>query len=529
MRPFIRRWYRAGLIGGAALALSLVPINARGQQGPAQTAPPTGATATGQQNTNPDFDRMDQFLNDHKDIDKDLRANPSRITDQKYLDHHKDLRTFLNEHPEMQRAFSQNPAYFTHREDRFNARDARTTQNQDQNRNQNAGATNSQNRYAANSNPDRDRDARVDNSQNGNAANNNPNRDQDRDQNYTDQDRDRNGNGQNPGLRTGEARQLDGFLDDHQQIDKDLRANPSLANNNTYLDQHQDLRTFLNDHPDVRQQFARNPSFFMQRENQFDAREARTTQNQDQDRDQGTRVANSQNGNAANNNPDRDRDQDARVANSQNGYAANNNPDRDQDRDRNVTDRDQYRDRDQMDQFLGDHKDIDKDLRKNPSLANDQKYLGHHKDLETFFSEHPQARQEFAQNPSYFMNRDNRFDAREDAGRVDTNRRASNAAPTLTDKQSAELDRFLDKHKDVDRDLSANPSLGNDQKYLHNHKDLRVFLNKNPEFRTQLASNSSYFSQRHERMGQHHPVNGTKKPPAKTPVEQHETTTPASH
>ena len=32
MRPFIRSLYRAGLIGGTALALSLVPTNARGQQ-----------------------------------------------------------------------------------------------------------------------------------------------------------------------------------------------------------------------------------------------------------------------------------------------------------------------------------------------------------------------------------------------------------------------------------------------------------------------------------------------------------------
>ncbi|HEY6441726.1 MAG TPA: hypothetical protein VIY66_00145 [Candidatus Acidoferrales bacterium] len=496
MRPFIRSWYRAGLIGGAALALSLVPANARGQQGPDRSAPATETAPPGQQNTNPDFDRMDQFLNDHKDIDKDLRSKPSLITDQKYLDHHKDLRSFLNDHPEMQRAFSQNPAYFTHREDRFNARDARTNQ-------------------------DRDRDAGAANSQNGNAANNNPNRDQDRDQNYTDRDRDRDANGQNPGLRNGEAAQLDRFLDDHQQIDKDLRANPSLADNKTYLDQHQDLRTFLNDHPDVRDQFAKNPSLFMQRENRFDAREAQPTRNQDQDRDRDARAANSQNGYAANSNPDRDQDRDR--------YADAQNPTPDQDRDRNFADRDQYRDRDQMDQFLDDHKDIDKDLRKNPSLVNDQKYLDHHRDLRYFCDEHPQVRREFAENPSFFMNRDNRFESREVADRIDANRRASNAAPNLTDKQSAELDRFLDKHKDVDRDLSANPSLCNDQKYLHNHKDLRVFLDKNPEVRTELANNSSYFAQRHERMEQHHlPANATKPAPAKPPIEQHEATTPAT-
>ena len=56
---------------------------------------------------------------------------------------------------------------------------------------------------------------------------------------------------------------MDQFLDGHQQIDKDLTANPSLATNNTYLDQHQDLRTFLNDHPDLREQFAENPTNLM--------------------------------------------------------------------------------------------------------------------------------------------------------------------------------------------------------------------------------------------------------------------------
>ncbi|MGH9493762.1 MAG: hypothetical protein ACRD3B_02090, partial [Candidatus Sulfotelmatobacter sp.] len=101
------------------------------------------------------------------------------------------------------------------------------------------------------------------------------------------------------------------------------------------------------------------------------------------------------------------------------------------------------------------------------------------------------------------------------------------------DKQAAQMDRFLDKHKDVDKDLSANPSLCKNDNYLRHHKDLRGFLNKNPEVRTQLAGNSSYFAQRHERMEGHSaPVDRAKKPvkpaPAKTPIEQHETTTPAT-
>ncbi|HEY6905661.1 MAG TPA: hypothetical protein VI216_15250 [Candidatus Acidoferrales bacterium] len=565
MPLFTRSLHRAGLIGGAALALSLVPLNARGQEAAAQSE----TTAVGQQNSNAnlngdDAGRMDQFLDDHKDIDKDLKKDPSLVTNKKYLDHHKELRSFLQENPRTQGEFARNPDYFTRRQDRVGE----------------------------------------------SVSSNNP---QD-----VDRDRDRYGNGQNPGQRTGEVAKLDQFLDSHQQIDRDLTANPSLANNNAYLDQHQDLRTFLNDHPDLREQFAKNPTFFMQRQNQFDAREA--AQNQDQDRDRnftdrdraGDRDANRQDPNPdlrnwevarmdqflddhqpiekdlmANpslvndqrylashrdlqlflnahpqvreefaENPTYFMNQENRFEVRENTQSrtgqnvgqpnTNANPDRDrnfadrdQGRDQDFTDRARYpdQDRDQMDQFLGDHKDIDKDLRKNPSLVNDRKYLGHHKDLRSFFNEHPQARQEFAQNPSYFMGREERFEGRE---RVDANRSysrsSSNAAPNLTDKQAAQMDRFLDKHKDVDRDLSANPSLCKNEKYLNHHKELRAFLNKNPEVRTQLAGNSSYFAERHERMEEHHsPVdraktgNPAKKPArAKTPIEQHETTTPAT-
>src|SRR5690242_6471893 len=81
MRPFTRSLYRAGVIGGAALALSLSPMNARGQQVSTQTGASAQTTAMGQQNTNPDLRnwelaRMDQFLDDHQDINKDLTAKP---------------------------------------------------------------------------------------------------------------------------------------------------------------------------------------------------------------------------------------------------------------------------------------------------------------------------------------------------------------------------------------------------------------------------------------------------------------------
>ena len=395
MRPFIRSLYRAGLIGSTALALSLVPTNAGAQQTSAQGPPPSRVAVSGQQNdanlNTEDANRMDQFLDDHKDIDKDLQKNPSLLTNKKYLDHHKELRSFLQEHPNSQGEFARNPNYFTQRQDRLAGGRARVgenstsstqqavnSRNQDQDRDRDAGVANSQNGYPANNNPDRDQDrdryANGQNQQNGYAANNNPDRDQDRDRNFTDRDQDRaNGQNPNPDLRNWELARMDQFLDDHQAIDKELTANPSLINDQKYLAQHKDLQLFLSNHPQVREEFTENPSYFMHRENRFDAREDFRSRNNT------NTTQNAGNAGATNANSDRDR------------YAANNNPDRDEDRAR-------------MDQFLDDHNDVNKDLRAKPSLVNDQKYVSHHKDLQLFLNNHPQVREEFAQNPSYFMN-----------------------------------------------------------------------------------------------------------------------------
>jgi hypothetical protein len=54
--------------------------------------------------------------------------------------------------------------------------------------------------------------------------------------------------------------------------------------------------------------------------------------------------------------------------------------------------------------------------------VNDQKYLAQHQDLRLFLNEHPQVREEFAENPTYFMHREDRFDSREFTGRTDADR-----------------------------------------------------------------------------------------------------------
>jgi hypothetical protein len=53
------------------------------------------------------------------------------------------------------------------------------------------------------------------------------------------------------------------------------------------------------------------------------------------------------------------------------------------------------------DQFLNKHPEIDNDLKKNPSLVDDQSYLGKHLDLKTFLENHPAVRQQVKKNAAW--------------------------------------------------------------------------------------------------------------------------------
>jgi hypothetical protein len=87
--------------------------------------------------------------------------------------------------------------------------------------------------------------------------------------------------------------------------------------------------------------------------------------------------------------------------------------DRDRDRSRATADVDSdltKKELQEMDHFLDKHKSIEKDLQKHPTLANDPDYLKHHKSLENFLSKNPQVGTELRQNPSAFMQRQERLE-----------------------------------------------------------------------------------------------------------------------
>lgn len=141
-----------------------------------------------------------------------------------------------------------------------------------------------------------------------------------------------------------------------------------------------------------------------------------------------------------------------------------------------------------FDAYLDKHHDVRDDLNKNPNLINDSAYLGKHPHLREFLEQHPNLREELKENPRAFMQRENSFEKNEGApagGRSD-----------ITQSELHNWDEYLDKHKDVQADLSRNPNLVNDPAYLSKHPHLKEFLEHHPNTREELKENPRAFMNR---------------------------------
>jgi len=531
-------------------------------------------------NPNPDLSRrevgtMDQFLDKNPNIDRDLRANPSLVNDASYLRAHPQLQAFLDQHPNVKEEIVENPRYFMQRENRFDAQEpGRRAGNPNPDLNRQEVATMDQ---FLDKNPNIERDL----SKNPSLVNNaeyleahpqlqaflnqhpnvkdeiaeNPRYFMQRENRFEANERDRRAArpNPNPDLTRQEVAEMDQFLDSHPDIDKTLRANPWLVRNAVYLKEHPELQNFLNQHPGLREESSETPSYLMDREKRFEAhepsrsdrdRDARTDRDQDRDANgRDDRDANrDRDANARN---DRDRDRDATASNDRdrNGRDLDRDQNRDADRDRDAN---RTRDLDRrsnpnpdltsqevatMDSFLDRHEDIAKSLEKKPELINDRNYLKRHKDLSEFLSEHPAVREEVRENPSYFMRRENQLEARNmdrearDRDRVapSRDRDSRDLDGDLNKKELQDMDRFLDKHKKIEKDLQRNPSLVKDEDYLRHHKSLESFLSKNPRVGEEIRENPSAFMRQQQRLEEHnHRMSNQPAVKPKTKTEQKE-------
>ena len=520
MRTLAKYPCRAVLICGTALVVTGFTANLNAQQAGAQAQTQTEGRA--------DVASFDAFLDAHTDIDAQLRANPSLLNDSEYLRSHSQLRAFLDEHPQVREQARLNAESLVRRQNRFDTREQRESRG------------------------DRDFDA--------------------------ERNRDRRTNA-NPDLTQQEIASMDHFLDSHPDVARDLRRNPDLVNNNSYLRTQHDLDAYLDAHPAVKEELKETPTYFMHRENRFEG----SDRDRDLDRNRTGR---------RNPNPDLTQQEIASM-----DHFLDSHPDVERDLQRNpdlvndnsylrtqhdldayldahpavkeelketptyfirrenrfeASQRDREMDREQvnsrnsarvtnqetvtLDQFLDRHEDVAKSLEKKPELLNDRGYLKRHKDLDEFLQEHPAIREQARENPSLALRSENRLEAgnvdRDDMRERDRDRdlRGRDVDNTMDKKEVQELDHFLDKHKGIDKDLEKNPSLINDNDYVKHHKSLDSFLRKNPDVGVELKNNPSTLIHRQERLERNHRMNHQTAPKEKSKLEQKEQTrTPTPH
>jgi hypothetical protein len=61
------------------------------------------------------------------------------------------------------------------------------------------------------------------------------------------------------------------FFDAHPNLARRLAKDPTLIDNQQFVDSHPALRTYLHDHPNVRHEFKDHPYNFMHREDVYEA------------------------------------------------------------------------------------------------------------------------------------------------------------------------------------------------------------------------------------------------------------------
>ena len=225
-----------------------------------------------------------------------------------------------------------------------------------------------------------------------------------------------------------ELASFDQFLDSHPELAGQLRKDPSLVNNADFVKQHPSLQNYLQEHPQVREEIKENPNAFMRQEYRYDRRE--------------------------------------------------------DDRDRDINRQELAR----FDQFLDGHPELAGQLRKDPSLVNDDDFVKQHPSLQAYLHEHPAIRDQIRQDPNAFMRQESRYDRRDDDRGRDINR-----------QELARFDQFLDSHRETAEQLRKDPSLVDNEEFVRNHPALQAYLREHPELREQLKQDPNAFMQQEAR------------------------------
>src|SRR6516225_1965918 len=111
-----------------------------------------------------------------------------------------------------------------------------------------------------------------------------------------------------------------------------------------------------------------------------------------------------------------------------------------------------------LDQFLDSHPELSEQLRKNPSLVNNEEFVENHPALKQYLQNHPEVREELNQNPNAVMHQEQRFDQRED--------RQGDRDRDVTRGELASMNSFMDSHPEIAEQIRKDPSLLDNRKFV---------------------------------------------------------------
>lgn len=117
--------------------------------------------------------------------------------------------------------------------------------------------------------------------------------------------------------------------------------------------------------------------------------------------------------------------------------------------------------------FLDTHPAIEARLRENAELLSDPVFLKNHPQLANYLTAHPNLRDALAARPRWFIHRELT--------------RPTPAPAPASPAQVADLDRFLDQHPDLARQLAQRPQLLRQAQFLNSHPALRDYVKQHPE------------------------------------------------
>ncbi len=325
-------------------------------------------------------------------------------------------------------------------------------------------------------------------------------------QNTTPQDRDAD-------LTRQQLSAFDSFLDGHPEVAEELHKNPSLVNNEEFVENHPDLQRYLQDHPEVKQDLTQNPNAVMHQEQRYDRREDQDRdrgQNRDQDRDRNdvTRGELTNMDHFMDTHPEiaeQLRKDPSLVDNKQfvsshpalQEFLANHpgvreeykeNPNGFMHQEERFDRREDRRDLANMDRFMDGHPEIAEQLRKDPSLVDNKQFVSSHPALQRFLDSYPAVREEYKENPNAFMHQEERYDQREDMRNRD-----------VTRGELANMDHFMDSHPEVAEQLRKDPSLVDNKQFVSSHPALQEFLANHPGVREEYKENPTAFMHQEDR------------------------------